>query len=116
VLSAVQPSASDLDAAADRQTVKVKLTLADDSALAGVVAELNRLHASIVGLAKSEPTLEDVFVELVGRGFQESEQNGEEDDRPTTGSADGDDRLLPPPDEPTPTDDTYFPEPVESAR
>jgi ABC-2 type transport system ATP-binding protein len=112
VLSAVQPSASDLGAAADRQTVKVKLTLTDDAALAGVVAELGRLHASIVALAKSEPTLEDVFVELVGRGFGESEQGSPDEpaDRPDN------DRLLPPPDEPMATDDTIFPEPVEAAR
>ena len=112
VLSAVEPSASDLGAAADRQTVKVKLTLAEDAALAGVVAELGRLHASIVALAKSEPTLEDVFVELVGRGFQESEKPAgtDEPDRPDS------DQLLPPPDEPIATDDTYFTEPVETAR
>ena len=109
-MSAVEPSASDLGAAADRQTVKVKLTLADDAALAGVVAELGRLRASIVALAKSEPTLEDVFVELVGRGFQESEAPDQTADQPTD-----DDHLLPP-DEPMATDDTYFPEPVETAR
>jgi ABC-2 type transport system ATP-binding protein len=118
VVSAVKPSASDLGAAADRQTVQVKLTLADDAALAGVVAELGRLHAAIVALAKSEPTLEDVFVELVGRGFQESEQSdGEGDDnRPTRPPADHSDTFGPPPDEPLPTDASFFPEPVESAR
>jgi len=109
VLSAVQPTASDLGAAADRQTVSVKLTLADDSALASVVAELGKLHASIVALAKSEPTLEDVFVELVGRGFGEREHE-------ESATGDRSDRILPPPDEPMPKDETYFPEPVESAR
>jgi ABC-2 type transport system ATP-binding protein len=118
VVSAVQPSASDLGAAADRQTVQVKLTLADDAALAGVVAELGRMHAAIVALAKSEPTLEDVFVELVGRGFQEREhESGDgEDDRPIQPPADHSDRVGPPPDEPMPTDSSFFPEPVESAR
>ena len=111
VVSAVKPSASDLGAAADRQTVQVKLTLDEDAALAAVVAELGRLHASIVGLAKSEPTLEDVFVELVGRGFQESEAGTDEEESPPPPS----DRILPP-DEPMPKDETYFPEPVESAR
>jgi ABC-2 type transport system ATP-binding protein len=121
VLSAVKPTASDADAAADRQTFRVKLTLADDAALAGVVAELGKMHASIVALAKSEPTLEDVFVELVGRGFQEREQDTSDEsdrptDRPTGRPTDHADRMGPPPDEPMATDDTYFPEPVESAR
>jgi ABC-2 type transport system ATP-binding protein len=121
VLSAVKPTASDADAAADRQTFRVKLTLADDAALAGVVAELGKMHASIVALAKSEPTLEDVFVELVGRGFQEREQDTSDEsdrptDRPTGRPTDHVDRMGPPPDEPMATDDTYFPEPVESAR
>jgi ABC-2 type transport system ATP-binding protein len=78
VLSAVTPSASDIDYEADRQTVVLKLTLEQDAALGGVVAELGRRGSSIVALQKSEPTLEDVFVELVGRGFAESERNGGE--------------------------------------
>jgi ABC-2 type transport system ATP-binding protein len=117
VVSAVKPSASDLGAAADRQTVQVKLTLADDAALSGVVAELGRMHAAIVALTKSEPTLEDVFVELVGRGFQESESDEEGDnDRPTQPPANHSDIFGPPPDEPMATDSSFFPEPVESAR
>jgi ABC-2 type transport system ATP-binding protein len=117
VVSAVKPSASDLGAAADRQTVQVKLTLADDAALSGVVAELGRMHAAIVALTKSEPTLEDVFVELVGRGFQESESDEEgNNDRPTQPPANHSDTFGPPPDEPMTTDSSFFPEPVESAR
>jgi ABC-2 type transport system ATP-binding protein len=54
-----------------RQTVVVNLVLHEDSALAGVVAALDGLDAHIVALAKSEPSLEDVFVELVGRGFDD---------------------------------------------
>jgi len=50
----------------------INLALADDSALGGVVAALGGLGSHIVGLRKSEPTLEDVFVELVGRGFEEA--------------------------------------------
>jgi len=102
VLSAVQPSASDLDGATDRQTVAVKLTLDDDAALGVVVAELGRMGASIVALAKSEPTLEDVFVELVGRGFAEREQETGEDDgdnpRPPRRSGPADDAKTPPAD------------------
>jgi ABC-2 type transport system ATP-binding protein len=77
VLSAVIPADSDAGGASDRQTVLVNLSLVDDSALGGVVSALGGLDAHIVSLQKSEPSLEDVFVELVGRGFGESERNGE---------------------------------------
>ena len=43
------------------------------AALAGVVAALADGGARLRGLAKSEPTLEDVFVELVGRGLDEAD-------------------------------------------
>ncbi len=52
----------------------VSLVLADDGALAGVVAALAAAGAHLRGLQKSEPTLEDVFVELVGRGFDEASE------------------------------------------
>lgn len=50
----------------------VNLVLADDTALAGVVGTLAELGSRILALGKAEPTLEDVFVELVGRGFEEA--------------------------------------------
>jgi len=55
-----------------RQSVVVNLVLHEDAALGGVVVALGGLGAQILALRKSEPTLEDVFVELVGRGFEES--------------------------------------------
>jgi ABC-2 type transport system ATP-binding protein len=55
----------------DRQTVEVNLTLEDDAALGGVVGALAGIGSHILALRKSEPSLEDVFVELVGRGFDE---------------------------------------------
>jgi ABC-2 type transport system ATP-binding protein len=54
-----------------RQTVDINLALVDDGALGGVVGALGGLGANILALRKSEPSLEDVFVELVGRGFDE---------------------------------------------
>jgi ABC-2 type transport system ATP-binding protein len=69
----VSASSAAGDDHADRQTVTVSLVLADDSALAPVVGALGRSGATILGLQKSEPTLEDVFVELVGRGFDDEE-------------------------------------------
>ena len=74
VLSAV-PAGDGDGAPADRggaSTVAVKLALADDAALTGVVSSLAERGSHLVGLEKSEPSLEDVFVELVGRGLSET--------------------------------------------
>ncbi|HEX2755004.1 MAG TPA: ABC transporter ATP-binding protein [Candidatus Limnocylindrales bacterium] len=65
----------------DRQPVEVNLALVDDGALGGVVGALGGLGAHILALRKSEPSLEDVFVELVGRGFNEDGPAGPDDDR-----------------------------------
>jgi ABC-2 type transport system ATP-binding protein len=67
----------------DRQTVTVNLVLTDDAALGAVVGALSGLGSQILSLQKSEPSLEDVFVELVGRGF------GDEDVTNGTGSSNG---------------------------
>jgi ABC-2 type transport system ATP-binding protein len=64
----------------DRQTVEVNLALVDDGALGGVVGALGGLGAHILALRKSEPSLEDVFVELVGRGFNEDRPAGPDPD------------------------------------
>jgi len=58
----------------ERQTIAVNLVLEDDAALGAVVGAVGAKGATILGLQKSEPTLEDVFVELVGRGFTEEEE------------------------------------------
>jgi ABC-2 type transport system ATP-binding protein len=71
VVSAVAASDGLGEPKAERQTVEINLVLREDAALGGVVAALSDLGARIVGLRKSEPSLEDVFVELVGRGFGE---------------------------------------------
>ena len=74
-------SASEAAAGPDagaRQTVVMNLVLEDDGALGQVVGALARTGSEILGLRKSEPTLEDVFVELVGRGFAESDVDAAE--------------------------------------
>jgi ABC-2 type transport system ATP-binding protein len=76
VVSAVVPSRTDAGETSDRQTVVVNLVLDDDAALGPVVSALGGLGAHIVSLQKSEPSLEDVFVELVGRGFEEGNDDG----------------------------------------
>jgi ABC-2 type transport system ATP-binding protein len=73
VVSAALSAADDSNGRGDRQTVDVNLALVDDAALGEVVAALGRLGAHILALRKSEPSLEDVFVELVGRGFDDVE-------------------------------------------
>jgi ABC-2 type transport system ATP-binding protein len=76
VLSAVRAEdGADGDGAA-ASSVALKVALADDSALTSVVTAVADQGTHLIGLAKSEPSLEDVFVELVGRGFGESEQDG----------------------------------------
>jgi len=77
----------------DRQTVAVNLVLQDDGALGSVVVALGSLGSHILALQKSEPSLEDVFVELVGRGFDEDEPDAK-------------DRLGPPTDPDRIPDDT----------
>ena len=62
-------------AGADR--VALKVALAEESALTSVVTAVAERGSHLVGLAKSEPSLEDVFVELVGRGFGESDDGRE---------------------------------------
>jgi ABC-2 type transport system ATP-binding protein len=74
VLSAVRADEETSDAAGSDR-VALKVALADDSALTSVVTAVAERGSNLVGLAKSEPSLEDVFVELVGRGFGD-EQDG----------------------------------------
>ncbi len=47
----------------------MNLVLEEDGVLGGVVVALSAMGSHILALRKSEPSLEDVFVELVGRGF-----------------------------------------------
>jgi len=63
--------AAEVDDGVDRQTVSLNLVLEEDGALGGVVGALGGLGSHILALRKSEPSLEDVFVELVGRGFDD---------------------------------------------
>jgi len=77
VLSAVGADGDDgQGAGADR--VAIKVALADDSALTSVVTAVAERGSHLVGLQKSEPSLEDVFVALVGRGLSEETPEDEE--------------------------------------
>ena len=101
VVSATLAAAGDPNDRRERQTIDVNLALVDDAALGDVVAALGPLGAHILALRKSEPSLEDVFVELVGRGFDEAEPDDRGPDEPPTppkrsrkhGDADGRSRV-----------------------
>jgi ABC-2 type transport system ATP-binding protein len=68
-LPGVVSAALAADTDPESQRVTVNLVLEEDGALGAVVTALAGLGSQILALRKSEPTLEDVFVELVGRGF-----------------------------------------------
>jgi ABC-2 type transport system ATP-binding protein len=89
VVSAALAGGAEADATGDRQTVEVNLSLVDDASLGGVVEALGGLGAQILSLRKSEPSLEDVFIELVGRGFgdEDSPPNDQLDRADPTGDA-----------------------------
>jgi ABC-2 type transport system ATP-binding protein len=53
---------------------ELELILEADDALSGVVSTLTSHDARILNLQKREPTLEDVFVDLVGMSMTEAEK------------------------------------------
>jgi ABC-2 type transport system ATP-binding protein len=72
VVSATTPAAEGVGSGV-RPAVVVDLVLDDDGALGAVVGALAGMGSRILALRKSEPSLEDVFVELVGRGFDDDD-------------------------------------------
>jgi hypothetical protein len=86
-VSATQAADTDANGRGERQTILVNLALVEDAALGGVVGALGSLGARILALRKSEPSLEDVFVELVGRGFGDESTEGVPNSACTTDDA-----------------------------
>jgi ABC-2 type transport system ATP-binding protein len=93
VLSAAAAAAQ--DEGQDRQTIEVNLTLAEDSVLSTVVSALAERGSHLLALRKSEPSLEDVFVELVGRGFDEEALEENDVERDSIDHDDSDDPRAP---------------------
>ena len=58
----------------------LKFMLEEDAALGGVINKLTESNIKIARLDKREPTLEDVFVDLVGRSMDEVEKEETNDD------------------------------------
>ncbi len=59
-------------------TVELKVSLDVESAIGAVVQALVARDCHILSLKKVEPTLEDVFIELVGHGLAENRNGGSE--------------------------------------
>jgi ABC-2 type transport system ATP-binding protein len=55
----------------------LELILDQEDALGGVLQALTGRNVRLLNLSKREPTLEDVFVDLVGRSLEEVESGGE---------------------------------------
>jgi ABC-2 type transport system ATP-binding protein len=53
---------------------KLELILPEESALAGVINVLTQKQIKVMRLSKHEPTLEDVFMELVGQKMEDVEK------------------------------------------
>lgn len=68
------PGVSRVDAAARDGHTELHVQLADDGAIAGVVAALAQRGRRILQLQKVEPTLEEAFVALVGRRLEEADE------------------------------------------
>ncbi len=56
------------------------LILEEEQALTGVVSTLNSANVRLLNLKKNEPSLEDVFVQLVGQSMEEVEQTEASDE------------------------------------
>lgn len=57
---------------------KLELILTEEAALANIINTLTHKNIKVKRLSKREPTLEDVFMELVGQRMEDVEKGGEE--------------------------------------
>jgi len=74
------PGVSKVTCTQSREMNVLKFMLQEDAALAAVINKLTESNVKIARLDKHEPTLEDVFVNLVGRSMDEVEKEETNDD------------------------------------
>jgi len=55
---------------AEKNLTHLKFVLTDESAISDIVSDVLKNGSKIVSLQKTEPTLEDVFIKMVGKGFE----------------------------------------------
>jgi len=70
------PGVRRVDARVFDDHTELRLRLAEDGAIAEVVKALADRERRILSLQKLEPSLEDVFVQLVGQRIEEADQRG----------------------------------------
>jgi ABC-2 type transport system ATP-binding protein len=58
-------------------TTELKVMVSDETVFSGIITNLKKRNLKILSTNKAEPTLEDVYVSLVGRGFEESAEAAE---------------------------------------
>ena len=68
------PGVQRADARAVDDRSELRVTLADDGGIAGVVKALADRNRRIFSLQKIEPSLEDVFVQIVGRRLEDADE------------------------------------------
>jgi len=56
-------------------TTTLKVIVRDEETFSDMMSKLERQKLKILSINKAEPTLEDVYISLVGRGFEEEEAN-----------------------------------------
>jgi ABC-2 type transport system ATP-binding protein len=60
-------------------STRLELFLAEEAALSAVITAFTSQQGRILSLQKREPTLEDVFMTLVGRRMEEVEEVGDDE-------------------------------------
>jgi ABC-type multidrug transport system ATPase subunit len=59
-------------------TTTLKVIVRDEKAFSKITSRLEQQKLKILSVNKAEPTLEDVYISLVGRGFEEQEAQSSE--------------------------------------
>ena len=64
------PGVKGFSARGDGTNEEVRFVLEDEAVISDIISFITSKGAKVVSLAKTEPTLEDVFIQLVGRGLE----------------------------------------------
>ena len=62
----------------DRESTELRIALKEESLISIVIEKISQNHTRILSLQKEEPSLEEVFIRLVGKGLEETEEGSGE--------------------------------------